>query len=101
MGSSRLQNRLRGWLPKEPTLSTHQTPVTTKNSPIVRWTARVLVMGCTVSGVLLIAGDLVGLTKGIGAYLWPATVLGTVWASVAVTPFLVKRKEEKQRRDRA
>jgi len=94
-----LQNRLRGWLPKEPTLQTQQTPVDPKNSPIVRWTARAFVAGALTDAVLLVVGDFMGLTSGIGAYLWPVAVFGIVFGPVATVPFLVKHKTNTQRKN--
>ncbi len=93
-----LENRLRGWIPKEPTLQFHQVPVDPKNSPIIRWTARAFVAGAVAYVGLLIAGDVAGLTSGVGAYIWPIAVFGVTLAPVGAVPFLVKRKTNPERR---
>jgi hypothetical protein len=93
---SRLQSRIRGWLPKEPTLQTQQTSADPKNSPIVRWTARAFIAGAFVDAVLLVVGNLAGLTHGTGTFLWPIAVSGIAFAPVAAVPFLVKRKTTPQ-----
>jgi type IV secretory pathway TrbD component len=96
VSKNHLQNRIRGWLPKEPTLQTQQTSAKPKNTPIVRWTARALVAGAVADATLLVAGDLAGLTNGNGAILWQIAVFGVTLASVAAVPFLVKRKTNPQ-----
>ncbi|XES77135.1 MAG: hypothetical protein ACBZ72_13315 [Candidatus Bathyarchaeia archaeon] len=92
-----LQSRIQGWLPKEYVASPPQNPAE-KYPAMIRWTARAIVAGAGVSATLLVFGDIAGLTHGIGSYLWYATVEGSVWGVVATVPFLVKRKEEHQRR---
>jgi hypothetical protein len=92
----RLQNRLRGWFPKEHATVTYQKPV--KFPPMIRWTARAVVVGSVVSAALLVLGYVAGFTHSVGAYLWHATVGSTVWGVVAAVPFLVKRKTTFQRR---
>jgi hypothetical protein len=94
----RFDSWLHGWLPKEPTYLTHQTSVDPKNSPIVRWTARAFVVASVAYVVLLIVGELAGLTEGAGAYIWPIAMFGMTMAPVGAVTFLVKRKQEQQRR---
>ncbi|MCW4025506.1 MAG: hypothetical protein NWF01_10815 [Candidatus Bathyarchaeota archaeon] len=95
---NRLQNHLRGWLPKEPTLQTSQAPINPKNTPMIQWTAKALVIGAVLSATFLVLGETTGLT-GVGRYLWYATVEGTVWGIVAAVPFLVKRKTCSQKEE--
>src|SRR5512136_1169337 len=56
-----LENRVRGWLPKEPMFSTYPKTAAQKCPPMIRWTARAFLAGAVVSAVLLVAGDLAGL----------------------------------------
>ncbi len=91
-----LSNRIRGWLPKEPTVPTCQKPVIPKNSPIVQWTARALVAGTVACAALLVVGDILGLTEGVGGYVWYMVACGVVWVPAAATPFLVNRKEKRR-----
>jgi hypothetical protein len=91
----------KGWLPKKPTLQTSQTPVDPKNSPVALWTARAFLIGAVAYALLLVVGDLAGLTDGIGRYIWPIALFGVTLAPVGAVPFLVKRREEQRRRKEA
>jgi hypothetical protein len=88
--ASKKQKFLRGWLPNQFSFSSQNSA--DKNSPMVQWTARALVVGSVVYALLLVLGDFLGLTIGIGAYLYTAAISGVVWGVVAAVPFLVIRK---------
>jgi type IV secretory pathway TrbD component len=95
----RSQKIVKGWLPNE--FASVQQTHADKFPPMVRWTARALVAGTAASAGLLILVDVAGLTQGVGAYLWPVAIAGTVWGAVAAVPFIVKRKASMQGRNRA
>jgi hypothetical protein len=84
---------IRGWLPKEPTLHTHQAPADPKNSLMVRWMARAIVLGAVASGVLGVFGAQTGLDQGVGGLVWSVFVAAIAPVAVAVAIFLARRKE--------
>jgi hypothetical protein len=89
---------IRGWLPKEPTLQVHQAPADPKNSLMVRWMARAIVLGAVASGVLGVFGAQMGLDQGVGGYFWSVFVAAIAPVAVAFAIFLAKQKEAQQRR---
>ncbi len=92
-----LSNHLRGWLPKEFAAAATPQKSAAKYPPLIRWTARALVAGAVATAALLVLGDLGGLTRGVGGYLWYVAVEGAVWGGVAAVPFLIRHKEKHQR----
>ena len=89
---------IRGWLPKEPTLQVHQTRIDPKNSLMVRWMARAIVVGAVASGLLGVFGAQAGLDRGVGGYAWSALVIAIAPVAVAVAAVFGKRKMKEQKR---
>ncbi len=87
-----------GWLPKEPTLQVHQTAVDPKNSLMVRWMARAIVLGTLASALLAILGSELGLTRGAGGYIWSLFAVAVCPIAVTAAAFFAKRREAQQRR---
>ncbi|MGD6805877.1 MAG: hypothetical protein ACQCN4_02840 [Candidatus Bathyarchaeia archaeon] len=93
-----IQQLFRGWVPKEPTLHTHQTSADTQNSLMARWMARAVVVGSVASGLLGVFGAQTGLDHGVSGYAWSAFLIAIAPVSVAVAAVFAKRKEAQQRR---
>ncbi len=94
---NRLQNRLRGWLPKEPTLSIRQKQPAPKTPYMIPWFATAAAVGVAVAASLVLLGNLFGFTVGYGAYFWYIEVGFAAWICagfVAVYGYLRKRKAE-------
>ncbi len=87
-----------GWLPKEPTLQVHQTLVDPKNSLMVRWMARAIVVGTLASALLGILGSELGLTRGACGYVWSLFAVAVCPVAVVAAAFFAKRREAQQRR---
>jgi hypothetical protein len=91
-----LGQRIRGWLPKEPVLSTYQTLANSENSLMARWMARAIVVGTVASGLLGVFGSQAGLDRGTGGYVWSAFVIAIAPVAVATAAFFAKRKEQRR-----
>ncbi len=90
------QNGIRGWLPKEPILSTRQMSVNSENSLMVRWLTRAIIVGTVASGLLGVFGAQTGLDRGTGGYVWSAFVIAIAPVAVATAAFFAKRKEQRR-----
>jgi hypothetical protein len=95
-----LENRIRGWLPKEPQapscqLKTNRMPPKTKNQV---WIVT-FVMGF-VGGLLGAFGVSLGLFSGLGMYVW--LILICVVLSIVAAAIVIRKKisEERQRMNR-
>ncbi len=87
-----LENRIRGWLPKEPLLTSKQSIDNESHSAYVRLAARSVVVSVVTVALLSILEDVLGLTRGVGVFVWPITVNALVLSSLAL--FLwIKLKE--------
>jgi hypothetical protein len=94
--------KLRGWLPKEPTLIIHRKQSEHKIPYMVPWLATAIVVGATVAASLVFFGDLLGFTVGYGAYFWYLEVATVAWVAagfVAVYGYLKKRGVEETRNE--
>jgi len=69
---------IRGWLPKEPTLLAHHKPLA--HVPyMVWWLAAGVGAGAGAVGVLVLFGDLTGITSTYAAFFWYIEVAFVAW----------------------
>ena len=90
-----LQNWIRGWLPKEPSLIYQRT-----NSRIRRIPRRgiaLIFLGGFIGGLAGALAPYVGLNQGLGVHLWPIIVGTVIGITIAAIWIRIKRKEEQQR----
>jgi F0F1-type ATP synthase assembly protein I len=92
-----LETRIRGWLPKEQNLPTFQRTMNHETWSAHKWFAVLIVSGTFVGALLGALGYFLGLTSGIGLYVWSMIVGIVIGISVAVVAVRKKRKEEQQR----
>jgi hypothetical protein len=91
----RLENRIRGWLPKEPHSSGYQQ-ITNHKSPRIRRQIGIVAFIMGFAGGLLGAfGISLGLFSGLGMYVWPI-LIGIVTATVAAV-IVIRKKENEER----
>jgi hypothetical protein len=82
-----LEKKVRGWFPTEPTLTTHSALDGYRFPKFVRWMAIAVVAG-TIAGALLgVVGSFLGLTSGVGVYVWP--IITAVIIGIAIGLFSV------------
>ena len=92
-----LQNRIRGWLPKEPALIIHQNQSAHNVPYMVPWLATAIAVGAAVAASLVFLGNLLEFTVGYGTYFWYLEVATVAWVSagfVAIYGYLKKRDVE-------
>lgn len=92
-----LENRVRGWLPKEPHSSGYQR-ITKHKSPKIGLQIGIVtfIMGF-VGGLLGALGHSLGLFSGLDIYIWPI-LIGIVTTTVAAVIVILKKKNEEQKR---
>lgn len=87
MTKQSLGSRIRGWLPQEPKILANSVNSRKLSPSDYRWTAASIVIGSVVGGFLGVLGSFLGLTEGVGAFLWPIMVgliIGLGTAAVAI-----------------
>jgi ABC-type antimicrobial peptide transport system permease subunit len=85
-----LENRIRGWLPKEPHSSGYQR-TTNHKSPRIRRQIGIMAFIMGFAGGLLGAfGVSLGLFSGLGVYVWPI-LIGIALAMVAAVIVIRKK----------
>src|SRR3972149_9798108 len=92
-----LENRIRGWLPKELNLPSCQRATSHKSPRIgIQIWIVTFIMGF-VGGLLGALVHSLGLSSGVGVHVWPIVigiVLGIVGAAILIR---IKQKKEQQR----
>ncbi len=92
----RIEQQIRGWLPKEPTgIRVHRTKY--ESLSLSKWGAVLVAMGTFAGALLGALGYFLGLTEGIGLYVWSMIVGVTIGTIIAVVLNRIKRKKERQR----
>jgi hypothetical protein len=97
---NRLQHKLRGWLPQEPTLIVHHKQPEHKIPYMVPWFAMAILVGAAAATGLVLLGDFFGFTVGYGAYFWYAAVAAGAWvcaAFVAIYGYIKKHPPEAEK----
>ena len=91
-----LKNSIRGWLPTEPTLPSHQQTTNRKTWHIQKRFAVFFIIGAFMGALSGALSSFIGLS-GYGAYFY-FIIIGTV-IGIAVAAILIrtKQKEEQQR----
>ena len=91
-----LENRIRDWLPKEPRSPSYQR-ITNHKSPRIGIQIGIVtfIMGCA-GGLLGALGSYLGLTSGLGLYVW-SIIIGIVLGIVAAAIVIRKKKNEEQK----
>jgi hypothetical protein len=82
-----IEKQTRGWLPKDPQIPIKSSSIRGNYASAYRWTATSIVIGSIVGACLGALGSFLGLTDGVGAFLWPIMVgliIGLSTALVAV-----------------
>jgi membrane associated rhomboid family serine protease len=89
-----LEEWIRGWLPKEPTL--HQrTNSRISRTPRIR--IALIFLGGFIGGLSGALSSSIGLSQGLGVHLWPIIIgifVGTITAAILIRS---RQKEEQQR----
>jgi hypothetical protein len=89
---NRLQNLLRGWLPKEPTLLNRETPVNDSFKVFVHRMAVAVVVGALVAALLGVVGSLLGLKEGVGLFAWSLVTVIIISIGIGVYGDYMRRK---------
>jgi hypothetical protein len=88
----RIDTWFRGWIPKEPVLSTRQASADSRFPVFVRWLAIAVVVGSIAGALLGVAGVILGLTEGIGVYAWPISTALIIGVGIGLFAVYMRRK---------
>lgn len=93
-----LENPIRGWLPKEPTLPAVQKTISRRIRPIFWWIVVVPTMWVLAFASLDALGTFLGVTTGIGSFTWYMIKILIILLPVFLAGIRKSRKEKQQRK---
>ncbi len=90
--NKKTQKVLMGWLPQESKAALKSFRFRSYSAATYKWTATALVIGTFAGALLGAIGVFLGLTEGLGAFLWPVMIGLIVGLSIGLVAVHENRK---------